>query len=351
MASGSCSARCIPLTRLKLTNTLPHLQHDALEMTASSQGILLYVHTELEGDDQEPNTHRFCVPIYITDGFGTNLKKESDLVPNAGEQPKIRSGTLTFVRRGDYIYGITCRHVVEALEREEAEAQAEWKRFHSYSPPEWGLRGFYFPMLSEQVHINARFHKAHVDGYTGEGKDVAIAVIPHDTFAKTGREAIPFERLTLPPADNTPHLCGIATGFPEGNRISRATDGPVNMLSMPTVAVRARFGAVSDSSLLLYDELDHLPEADNLSGMSGGPILWSGLSGWGLAGIVKKGRDIHPRVDVLEGMTPIVDVPTVWMTGEPLTASIFEELIALIPKDDKPVTYYAPRVIPVRRAR
>ncbi len=86
-----------------------------MNTTSANEG--LYIHPDLEGDNQQVDTSRFCIPIYIAGGFGISLEKEADFFPAESDQPKIRSGTLTFIKRDGQVYGITCRHVVEALER------------------------------------------------------------------------------------------------------------------------------------------------------------------------------------------------------------------------------------------
>ncbi|MBN3754215.1 hypothetical protein G3N95_14785 [Paraburkholderia sp. Tr-20389] len=322
-------------------------------MTDNTQGDLLFIHTDLEGSDQSINTNRFCVPIYITNSFGINLAKEADLVSVEGQRPKVRSGTLTFVRHDDQIYGITCRHVVEALEEAEAEIRNEWQahpQLRNATPPPGGHRRFTFPAPNEQVHINAQFHKAHLDAFTGRGKDLAIARIPSDTFAKIKREAIPGDRVGLPPTPHSPSLCGIATGFPEQSRKQRPASTVGAVLSMPTVIAFAPFEEISESTLWIHSEIKQLPEANNLSGMSGGPILWSDETGWGLTGIVKEGMDTHPALP-LDGVTPIFERPKVWVEGEPLTPSLLEELIATIPDDDPDIPYWVSTAIPIKQWR
>ncbi|WP_146752216.1 hypothetical protein [Burkholderia pseudomallei] len=319
------------------------------DTTASDQ---LCIHTDLEDGAGGSNTSRFCIPIYITNSLGVNLTKETDLIPAKGAEPKIRSGTLTFVRREGQVYGITCRHVVEALEDAEVTAHKDWlERIGDIPAPPGGHLGFRFPGPTEQIHVNARFYKAYIDPFTKRGKDLAIARIPSDTFSKINREAIPFDRTGLPPGNASSHLCGIATGFPEQSRIQRPADGVVSVLSMPTVTAWARFDAVNETSLRLYGELSDLPAANNLSGMSGGPIFWSDTGGWGLAGIVKKGLDMHPTTHEAEGMTPIFDRSKIWVEGEPLTTSILDDLIAAIPADDPAIPYWITTLIPVGQHR
>lgn len=320
-------------------------------MTVDSEKVGLYLHPDLVGKDQSVDTNRFCIPIYITDGFGVNLKKEADLISARGAQPEIRSGTLTLISHEGQVYGLTCRHVVEALEKAEAVAHERLvSSVGDFPAPPFGHRAFRFPTLKEQIHINARFYKAPKDAFTGEGKDLAIARIPLDTFAKIGREAIPFDRIAMPPPNASHSLCGVATGFPEQNRTSQRTDGMTFKLSMPTVTATARFDVINESALRLYDEIGHVQEANNLSGMSGGPILWSDITGWGLAGLVKSGKDISPS-EKAEGVAPIFEVPVVLIDGEPLTRNLLVDLIATIPSDDPPIPYYAVSLAVVNQTR
>ncbi|WP_250486558.1 hypothetical protein [Caballeronia sp. GaOx3] len=118
---------------------------------------------------------------------------------------------------------------------------------------------------------------------------------------------------------------------------------------MPTVTAIARFDALSEFCVRLYGEMDSPPDANNLSGMSGGPIFWSDVDGWGLVGIVKKGKDVHPVLQA-EG-TPIFEGATVLLDGEPLPPSILDDLIAQIPEDDPAIPYYAPHLFIVDPSR
>ncbi|TWG87953.1 hypothetical protein L602_001500000860 [Cupriavidus gilardii J11] len=314
-------------------------------MTTDTTSDKICIHDDLEDGSGQVNSYRFCIPIYITNSFGLNLRREGDLIATAGQQPKVRSGTLTFVQRDNQVYGITCRHVLDALEKEEASFR---KTLPKIVPPVGGFLGFRYPTLTEQIHINAKFYPAWIDNFTDQGKDLAIARITSETFAKIGREAIPFNRIGMPPDNSLPHLGGIATGFPEQSRISRKSDGNVQKLSMPTVVAVAPFEAACESSLRLQAELESLPEANNLSGMSGGPILWTCRDGWGLAGIVTEGWDIHPT-SATEAITPIHEHPKIHIKGEPLTSSIIDELISVIPDDDPAVPYFETKVYPLAR--
>jgi hypothetical protein len=297
----------------------------------------LFVHDDLYDAEKQVATFAYCCPIFITGTFGTALARDDDLIAPIGNSPTIRSGTLTFVSYQEAVYGITCRHVVEALEQSNAVNYEKWKGLlgqdASY-PPQAQLH-FYFPTGNRQIHINAIFHKAPGDAFTNSYPDVAVARIPGATFDAIGRSALPIERVGTSSIPASEHTCGIATGYPEQNRSSSTENPRLRTLGVATVVAIAPFERFSETQLRLFAELAVEPNADNLSGMSGGPVIWSNENGWGLAGIIKEGRDMKPKSN--NGNVPIVDSHVIWVDGEPLTRTFLISLIESIPQVDQTI--------------
>lgn len=295
----------------------------------------VFVHDELMDSDQKVNSHRFCCPIFITGMYGTALTKDGDLFGVNGAEPEIRSGTLTFVSYKDRIYGITCRHVTEALDGKNAKKLQEHISMYgdSASFVTEAQMHFFFPNGNDQIHINARFHIAPGDAYTGSYPDVAIARISPEKLVHIGREAIPFDREVPHPSQWSAGACGIATGYPEQNRRPVPSDNSIGQMGISTVVAISPFECVSDTQLTMFYELSGEPEADNLSGMSGGPILWSEETGWGLVGIVKKGRDM--KQDSARNQDSFLEGHVIWIDGEPFSRVTFEQWIAQIPEDEE----------------
>lgn len=295
------------------------------------------VHDELVDDDGKVNSYRFCCPIFIAGMFGTIMSKDGDLFGKDGAEPEIRSGTLTFVSYGGQIYGITCRHVVEALEEGNSKKHEEHISSYGEGVPfvEERQMHFFFPKGSAQIHINAKFHKAPGDAFTNSFPDVAIAKISERKMAQIGREVIDLEKIIKTREHWSESACGIATGCPEQNRRSVSADGNLAKMAISTVIAISPFERASENQLTMFYELDEEPEADNLSGMSGGPILWSEEESWGLIGIVKKGRDM--KSDSSRNKNSFIDGHSIWIDGEPISKEAFEVWISAIPSSEPPI--------------
>lgn len=301
----------------------------------------IFVHNDLIDANGKINSYRFCCPIFITDSFGTMFVRQEHLLGESGASPQIRNGTLTFASYQNQIFGLTCGHVVDELEIQNDHARDEHIRLHgapdSFSPEY--QKHFYFPKDDQQIHINAVFHKAIGDAFTGCGPDLAIARITPEKLAQIGRQAISFTS-DMPSADQlSGAACGIATGYPEDiRRVFKS--GAFNTLGISNVTAFAPFGVASVNRLNMFYELDNTPDANNLSGMSGGPILWSDESGWGLAGIIKEGRDMAPSTNP----DSFLKKATIWIEGEPVNGELLRQLIAVIPDEESTMTDYSRRI-------
>lgn len=302
----------------------------------------VFVHNDLMDADGKINSYRFCCPIFITDSFGTLFARDEHLFGRPGQNPRIRNGTLTFVTYQKQMYGITCGHVIDALARENEQTRQEHIRQHGNSEsfsPEY-QKHFYFPKDDQQIHINAVFHKAIGDAFTGCGPDLAIARLTQQKMAQIGRQSIIFNS-DMPTVDRLSQAgCGVATGYPEQNR-RKISPNPLNTaMAVSTVIAVAPFNHVSENLLTMIYELDDIPDADNLSGMSGGPILWSDESGWGLAGIIKKGRDMAPKNDA----NSFLNGATIWIEGVPINEEVLRQLVAAIPDGESALPDYSRRI-------
>lgn len=295
----------------------------------------LCIHDDLLEQDKQINAYKFCCPIFITNQFGTSIADENDLIAGTDQPPKIRSGTLTFVRFKGEIYGLTCRHVLDELEKankSQLARQNELLGDDAQFPPEAQFH-FYFPKNSTQTHINSVFHKAPGDEFTGDCPDVAIARISSSTFQQIGRAAIDLTHDFSSEDLDDPVLGAIATGYPEQKRQTKEVNNLVRNLAVSTVIAVAPIDRMSESKLSLYAELKEEPDADNLSGMSGGPILWSREHRWGLLGIVKEGRDMKRR-EPPAGQEAIVDSHVIWIDGERLQREKLVNWLETLPRTD-----------------
>ena len=134
-------------------------------------------------------------------------------------------------------------------------------------------------------------------------------------------------------------LCGLAAGFPEESRSVLPQAELLNTLRINFTVIVAKVEGLSSQRVQLFGKLLNPSPVDNLSGMSGGPNLWSHEGDWGLADIVEHGQDVMRSGQVVEDL--IFDAPTVWIEGEPIGSELLQELVGLVPVDDQPLTDYS----------
>jgi len=276
-------------------------------------------------DDIMKNGHvaasKFCAPVFIaSSSFGTLLSKEEDLVFKHIQEGSVRSGTLTFIRYRGELLALTCRHVVLALRQRREQWRSEMFKkyktepdhvpFHLYTPI--GLNQFHFFYELTPVPPNL----------DGSEPDVAIARVDIDVITRLGRVPLVFaDKKTLPET-------GIACGYPEQQRTVTAGEH-LNNLAPKFVACTATLQVTGKGDLLLQDEISESNGVDNLSGMSGGPILWSDHKRFGLAGIVYEGSDIQG------GEGRLMEGSGIWIRGERISTSKLDEWLLHIPRSSR----------------
>lgn len=297
----------------------------------------LPIHDDLYKDG-EIIAHRYSCPIFIAREFGIALAGQDRLLGN-GSSPEMRSGTLTFISIDDNVYGLTCRHVVEALDAEESEQKKRWKGEINFEPPE-PIFGFFFPKGDSQIHINSKFYPAEKDFFTRHHPDVAIAKISAETFSRIGRQALSIGSFPDRNIIDSQGFSCIAQGYPELSRDIKNQ----STLSIPGVTALAPCVQLSEKGFTMHAELETPPNIKNgnLSGMSGGPVLWSTEDQWGLLGIVKQGSDLIPDAS---NTTLISSGPTIWVEGVPLTQQVLLNLIGTIPEDDAPLRDQTKKIV------
>ncbi|MCD9536037.1 hypothetical protein [Photobacterium carnosum] len=219
----------------------------------------IYLQPAIDKNDSgswEPS--RFCAPLYIA---------EHDTMLSA-EWSEYRNGTVTFVDFRDKVYALTCEHVKSYYETNSSES--------------WGL---YIPYSGKKIAFPSQF-KSYRD-LLNENVDLAICEVEQEFLTVINRKAVPIQ-----PWDNSvsEQACfgGLSAGYPEQNQ----SFGD-NSLSSTVVTTIAHFSVFdAENELSLNSTFEGTDEADNLSGMSGGPTLFSSESSWGLGGIVYEGEDL-----------------------------------------------------------
>lgn len=260
--------------------------------------------------NMELNTWRFCAPAFIASAFfGTLICNDTELVFDEFDKKSVRSGTLTFVSYKGELFAITCRHVLKALENKQAAWKKEQFEKYGHEPPIDGYHLF-TPINNHQYHFNYKLNPVP-EREDGSQPDIAIARVNHGSIKRLGREPI-----VLSPKNTLPET-GIASGYPEHQRVIRqgkkiSTFAPKFTSCLATMQLTAR------GDILLQDNIEDHKGLDVLSGMSGGPIIWSESEKFGLAGIVREGLDIRPK----EGQLIVEN--GIWIHGERITTELFD---------------------------
>jgi hypothetical protein len=282
--------------------------------------------------------HRYCAPIFISDEFGLLLGDPVARDERTGVA-RMRNATMTFISINNSVYGITCRHVIQELERQQAFRQRDFRLKSGFEPPGNDFLRLYGPKENSFIHINHRFFKHQGDHFTGDHRDIAIARLSHSLLQRLGKSAFHLGRASFPESLDMEGLCGLAAGFPEESRSVLPQTELLNTLRINFTVIVAKVEGLSSQRVQLFGKLLNPSPVDNLSGMSGGPILWSHEGDWGLAGIVKHGQDVMRSGQVVEDL--IFDAPTVWIEGEPIGSELLQDLVGLVPVDDQPLTDYS----------
>jgi len=309
----------------------------------------LKIHDNLiESTSNDFLTWKFCAPIFITNQFGTFFDQDADLLSSENSLPKTRNGTLTFIEHEKKVYGITCRHVIDQLDKANAIIKKNFREKHKIdNVPLEALFHLFIPNQLKQLHVASHFINIPGDEFTGEYPDISIAQINPNILKEIGREPIALSETPNIITQNQPGFCGIATGYPEQKRNIKPSNSKqgLNDLAISVMVACAPFNIFNDRSIQLFAEIEDDPDLDNLSGMSGGPIFWSTQNDWGFAGIMTKARDIKSKTNY----ETIVQGPTIWIDGEKINHDIIIKCIETYLSKDKQIkdltkTLYIPDI-------
>jgi hypothetical protein len=210
-----------------------------------------------------------CAALVITENVVTG---GSGLPSFAQPSDELRSGTITFVKYGGRVYGITCWHVIEIYRKYISNSGKPFS--HSMRTM---VNGFYV-VLDRFVKPSSDFGLPDVNIAIREinGEHVmAIGKVPYDLDS----EAIAPSNINL----------GYAVGFPEALKKKVNIDSFGHQISMPQVEILAELNGMPGNRFSLNSELPERPEQEDYSGMSGGPIFWSTENDYGIFGIIYEG--------------------------------------------------------------
>lgn len=282
---------------------------------------------------QIPIIDKFCAPLFIgNQSFGITLNM-SYLDLSDDDERNIRSGTVSFVKfKGEY-FALTCAHVLNSLKERQTEYQNSYLRKDVDVPNTITGYEFYTVRPKQGVHFCYEFTAVETDCYD-EDVDIAIARINYDFIKSLGKEAISI--IDRPSSLST----GLAVGFPEEGRRFVNEGGQTLFGTNPVYSV-ASLVEGKYGGLQLFDEVSAHNGANNLSGISGGPVIWSVGDDFGLAGIVKKGAPIQPTKD------RAVQANEINIECESILSSSFENWIRKVP----PITKIKPLIPNVKIVR
>lgn len=289
----------------------------------------------LMDDHNEINTWRYCAPIFITDMFGTLFSDKQNLLPEEFNETSVRNGTVTFVSFQGELFALTCDHVASALKSRHEKWRNEQIEQYGFEPPLGGVH-FFTPRGNGQYHFCYEFTSVPKNPDDTQ-PDIAIARIDPFVMKRIEREPISID-IQIPVLPVT----GVASGYPEEQRVEYNTGKQLNIFSPKFTTCIATLQVTENGELLLQDNIDQHNGVDKLSGMSGGPIIWSKEDSFGLAGIAKKASNIQPKAD------GIVNENNIFIFGEKITPEIFEKWLSKIPKKSnrriKARVYMCPKV-------
>ena len=256
------------------------------------------------------NIWRFCAHAFIASTFfGTLICKDSDLVFAEFDHDSVRSGTLTFVSYKGEFFAITCKHVLDALEKKQTSWKNEQIEKYGHDPVFEGYHLF-TPIGKNQYHFNYKLTPVPVRD-DGSQPDIAIARVKYHSIDRLGRKSIPLSKKDILPET------GIVSGYPEQQRVIYQGKN-INTLSPKFTSCIATLQITAKGDILVQDTIDDHKGLNVLSGMSGGPIVWSDGDEFGLAGIAREALDVQPK----EGQLMVEN--GICIHGERITTELFD---------------------------
>lgn len=266
-------------------------------------------------------TWKYCAPIFITDQFGILFNDKIDISPNNHKNDSVRNGTVTFISYNKEFFALTCKHVVDSLEKRQGQWREEQHSKYGFIPPEDEIL-FFTPLNNCQYHFNYRFSPVTIND-DELPIDISITRIKPEVMSRLGRQPIELKK-----SDHNEliHSDGIASGYPEDQRVKREK-GKLNVFCPKFVTLLANLQLSSNEKLILEGDLDKTNGLNNLSGMSGGPIIGFTDKDYCFLGISYEAYNINPQE------AGVREKPGIFIKGERITFTKFEKWISAIPKN------------------
>jgi hypothetical protein len=197
-----------------------------------------------------------------------------NLVPEVDDP----TATVTFIEFKRRTYAVTAWHVVEVF-CEAAENEGCY--------PE----GYFLP-ARPGVLIHPPFVRAPKP-WTAPLPDIGLCPIDPGLPARLGKKAFVLRPTPVP---TFPVPYALAAGFPTMSK-TVLRDPLGDRVALQCVhAVAEGVGSSADSDQVqFHSTIAEQPSTDSLSGLSGGPVFWSGEAEFGLLGFVKQALDLQPK--------------------------------------------------------
>lgn len=234
---------------------------------------------------------RHCVSLFILENK-----------QNPSPAPQHGNATMTLIEYKGRHYGITCAHVMRQVDILNREAKS-----YLYDV---------FSVVGQLVLLaRHRFVQPEVDISLGLSPDIAIRELKPEYIKQIGKEPL---RFSQPPVEAMTY--GVAVGYPTDIKKSAGNGG----VTIPCVHALADIVSLTERKVILFSVLGNDPGIDSFSGMSGGPIYWTGSTDYGLLGITFEAAP--PR------QAGLIADHRIYILGEVLTEQRLDLWLSQIPK-------------------
>lgn len=208
--------------------------------------------------------------------------------------PAQRNATMTFIRYGSKVYGITCKHVLEYLDCRNKTAD---------TPGDYNLA----TLVNGTFYVRNEFAILYDSAvFPAAEMDVAIMQLHPDYPRHIGKVPIVVDGQntpSLPPWNEIRHA--VAAGFPESEK-KWVRDPKGTRLAMTCNLALAEMVSPKAGRFTLHSDLEQFPGVSDFSGISGGPVFWSTEESYGLLGITYEASYIDPACPYITIMAELV---------------------------------------------
>lgn len=225
-------------------------------------------------------------------------------------------GTMTFIRYGERVLGITCNHVVQHAENTEF-------------PAFMLALGRHTPLTGPLV---ARSNNDDPD----YPFDIAVFELDADQLERAGKTPLLLDDISTPLQEGE---IALAVGFLGYARLKVDEQ----YMTHKTCYISATCHSSSSRKFILYEQHPNQPHDFSVGGMSGGPIFRiTSSESFSLAGIIFEGK---ARADAEHGCS----IEDLWIWGFPLNDNLLRDILEHRGVPCNTPTHRTPGLAPRRR--